>query len=95
MRLDALARDREGELRVVTVSQDRKGADAVAPFMAARDFTLLEPWLDPESRLENHFGGGLPMSVLYDASGREVWRIAGDYDWAGAEAAGAIDEGLE
>ncbi|GAA4052308.1 hypothetical protein GCM10022213_26070 [Parerythrobacter jejuensis] len=93
--LDELAVERADGLRVLTVSQDMQGAEKVVPFFAERDFEMLEPWLDPDNTLGFHFQAGLPMTVLYDASGREVWRIAGDYDWTSAEAAGFIDEGLD
>ena len=93
--LDALAQERAGALRVLTVSQDMQGAEVVGPFFAKNDFAMLEPWLDPESELGFAFDGGLPITVLYDASGREVWRIYGAYEWDSAEAAGLIDEGLK
>jgi len=28
---------------------------------------------------------GLPLTILYGADGREVWRYAGDRDWSSAE----------
>lgn len=94
--LDALARDAAGELRVVTVSQDIRGAEKVVPFFEQRDFAALEPWLDPDSELAVRMseGGQLPLTVLYDASGREVLRVAGGYEWDSAEARALIDEAL-
>ncbi len=89
--LDELAQ--EG-LRVVTVSQDLAGAEAVVPFFAERDFAALEPWLDPDNALIDHYGAGmLPISVYYDADGQEVWRVLGDLDWAGEEAKALLAEG--
>ena len=94
--LDSLAGDMRGKLRVVTVSQDMQGAGKVAPFFAERKFAHLEPWLDPENDLAFHYGGAnLPLTVLYDAQGREVWRIAGDLDWSGKEARALVAEGLK
>ena len=93
--LDQLAAQMKGKLRVLTVSQDMEGDKTVAPFFAARKFAHLEPWLDPESELAFHFGGAnLPMNVLYDASGREVWRLAGDFDWTSTEATRLIDQAV-
>lgn len=94
--LDELAQQMEGRLKVVTVSQDLRGADLVAPFFAERDFAKIEPWLDPEGRFPAAVGGdgGLPLTVLYDASGRELFRVAGGYDWASEEAIAAIEEAL-
>lgn len=81
--LDQLASDSGTRLRVVTVSQDIQGADKVKGFFAKRKFAHLEPWLDPENTLSQHYGTGiLPTSVLYDAEGREVWRMIGGHDWS-------------
>lgn len=91
--LDALAGKYAGKLRVVTVSQDIKGADAVAPFFAEKTFTHLKPWLDPDSELAFHYGGAnLPLTIAYDAQRREVWRIAGDFNWSGDTAQKLIRE---
>ncbi|KPP86642.1 MAG: putative thioredoxin [Erythrobacteraceae bacterium HL-111] len=94
--LDALAEETAGELRVVTVSQDIRGAEQVEPFFAERGFRKLEPWLDPDSELAVRMseGGQLPLTVLYDASGREVLRVAGGYEWDSAEARALIAEAL-
>ena len=94
--LDELAADMAGEVRVVTVSEDMRGADAVTPFFAENDLPNLPQWLDPDNDLAFAFGGGpvLPLTVLYDARGREVWRVIGAYDWGSEEARAAITEGL-
>ena len=94
--LDELAAIKEDELRVVTVSQDLRGAELVVPFFEERGFAHLEPWLDPNGELGAAFGGGglLPLTVLYDASGQEVFRVAGGYHWDGEEALAAIDEAI-
>jgi thiol-disulfide isomerase/thioredoxin len=94
--LDDLAGEFGDTLRVVTVSQDMQGAAKVEPFFAAKKFANLQPWLDSENALGFAIDGGvLPTTVLYDAQGREVWRVIGEYDWAGAEAREAIAEGIE
>lgn len=93
--LDGLAGDYGEKLKVLTVSQDMGGADKVVPFFAANDFAHLEPWMDPANELGFALGGGtLPTTVLYDASGQEVWRVVGDYDWSGEEARAAIDDAI-
>lgn len=96
--LDALAGQDEGKLRVVTVSQDLKGAEEVEPFFAERKFAHLEPWLDPETELSFAFadsGGVLPTTVLYGADGKELWRIVGGYDWSSPEATALVAEALK
>ncbi len=92
--LDELAGELDGKVRVVTVSQDLEGAEKVEPFFAKSDFANLQPWLDTENRLGFAYGANLPITVLYDASGREVWRVAGGYDWSTPEVRGAIDEAI-
>ena len=91
--LDALA-EREGEaLQVLALSQDMDGRDRVTEFFGARRFTRLEPYLDPE--LGVMFGlriDTLPTTILYDAQGREVWRMTGMADWHGERAARLIRE---
>lgn len=86
--LDDLAGDLQGKVRVVTVSEDLRGAEVVVPFFEARDFEHLPRWMDAENNLAKAFGGGavLPLTILYDAQGREVWRVIGGYDWGTAEA---------
>ena len=37
---------------------------------------------------------GLPTTFLFDAAGREVWRITGDRDWTDAESGKLIAEAL-
>ena len=94
--LDELAADMAGELQVVTVSEDLQGAVAVVPFFEERDLPNLPQWLDPNNALAASYGGGavLPLTVLYDAQGKEVWRVMGGYDWASEDARAAIEEGL-
>lgn len=94
--LDALAAEMEGEVRVITVSQDVRGAEVVTPFFAQRSFQRLEPWLDPESQLSAQFTpeGLLPLTILFDARGNEVLRVAGGYEWDSPEAIATIRAGL-
>lgn len=94
--LDALAAELEGEVRVITVSQDLRGAEVVEPFFAKGGYVRLEPWLDPETALSAQFTpeGVLPLTVLFDASGKEVLRVAGGYEWDSPGAAVLIRESL-
>ncbi len=89
--LDDLAQELDGQVRVLTVSQDLQGADKVTPFFEKMQFEMLEPWMDPENELAFATGGGvLPTTVMYDSNGQEVWRVIGEYDWSSAEAREAI-----
>ncbi len=91
--LEALAGE-ERRLKVLTASQDLGQPDKVLTYFEREQFQRIEPWLDKEGALGFHFGGGLPVSVLYDAKGREVWRVSGDLDWGDPEVRGALDEAL-
>lgn len=94
--LDALAGTLEGEVRVITVSQDVRGSEVVEPFFARGRFRQLEPWLDPETALSAQFTpeGALPLTILFDASGKEVLRVTGGYEWDSPEATKLIRESL-
>lgn len=94
--LDALAGELEGEVRVITISQDVRGAEVVTPFFAKKGFARLEPWLDPDAQLSAQFTpeGLLPLTILFDAQGKEVLRVAGGYEWDSPEAIDTIREAL-
>ncbi|MEE4289658.1 MAG: TlpA disulfide reductase family protein [Erythrobacter sp.] len=94
--LDALAGELAGEVRVLAVSQDIQGAEKVVPFFAEQGFDNLEPWMDTQTELGVKLaeGGMLPTTILYDAEGREVFRVAGIYEWDGEEAIAQIREAL-
>ena len=94
--LDALAAELESEVRVITMSQDVRGAEVVTPFFARAGFARLEPWLDPEAELSAQFSpeGQLPLTVLFDAQGKEVLRVAGGYEWGTPAAAALIRASL-
>ena len=94
--LDELAGELDESVRVITVSEDIKGAEAVEPFFAERGFKHLPRWMDPNNDLAIAYGGGaaLPLTVLYDAEGKEVWRVMGGYDWGSAEAREQVAEAL-
>ena len=94
--LDDLAADLDGQVRVVTVSVDMQGAAVVEPFFAEHQLQNLPMWLDPQNELAFAFGGGpvLPLTVLYDAQGHEVWRVIGAYDWGSEQARAEIVDAL-
>lgn len=94
--LDDLAADLDGQVRVLTVSEDMRGAEVVEPFFAERELPNLPQWLDPDNELAFTFGGGpvLPLTVLYDAEGNELWRVIGAYDWGSEEARAEVLDAL-
>ena len=70
-----------------------KGREAVTPWWDKQGFKLIQPYLDAKADLSFAYGGGsLPMTILYDKDGKEVWRVVGDMDWAGDAAKALIAE---
>ncbi|GAB5488942.1 MAG: hypothetical protein Pars2KO_25120 [Parasphingorhabdus sp.] len=93
--LDELAAREKNRLKVLVVSQDLQGMDKVGPFFEKSNFAELEPYLDPDNKLSFGFGTGvMPTTVLFDADGKEVWRVIGAMDWHGAKAAALMEETL-
>ena len=93
--LDGLA-GREKGLQVLAVSQDMEGKEKVDAFFAQRSFDRLEPYIDPKLSLMMELKvDTLPTTILYDAEGREVWRMTGMEDWEGKRAAGLLQEATE
>lgn len=93
--LDRLAA-REGErLHVLTISQDLNGREKVEAFFAKQGYRSLETWLDPQMALMTELKADtLPTTILYDAQGREQWRVVGMEDWESGRAALLLKEGL-
>ena len=93
--LDALARREAGRLNVVAVSEDSDPSEKVAAFLKERGISALRPLHDPELGMMTALGeSGLPTTFLFDAAGREVWRITGDRDWTDAESRKLVAETL-
>ncbi len=84
--LNAIANRADVGVEVVTISQDMGDAAAVQQFLDTRGLAQLPAWIDSAGALPTHYGAqSLPMTVLYDASGKEVWRYIGDRDWTDEE----------
>lgn len=90
--LDKLAAASGERLTVIAVAQDIQGADVVDPWFQKAKLKALQPYLDPENHLLDAYNSALPTSILYDAEGREVWRIVGAIDWQGKEARALLAE---
>lgn len=84
--LDALAAKAGDKMTVLVVSQDNADVD-IKPFFAKTGLKSLEPYRDDNAALGFAFSSGmLPTTVLYDADGKEVWRMIGGMDWMGPRA---------
>jgi thiol-disulfide isomerase/thioredoxin len=85
--LDTLAKIKGDKLRVITVSQDMK-TDRVAAFLKDKGGANLPAWLDPNTELSFKFQvQTLPTTILFDSSGKEVWRYVGGAEWNREETA--------
>lgn len=89
--LDRLAAREKDKLVVLPVSQDLEGWRAVDKFFAPGKFRALTPYLDQPNDWALAVGAkGLPVSILYDAQGRELWRVNGPLEWDQPEVAALL-----
>ena len=87
-------RGKEGAFKVLAISQDMGSHASVEAFLKAHKISQLEAYQDPKMALSGALGAQvLPVSILFDARGQEVWRYVGDLDWASPEAARLLAEG--
>jgi thiol-disulfide isomerase/thioredoxin len=86
--LDRLATRLAGRTAVLAISQDLEGWRAIDKFFTAGTFATVAPHADSAMAYGAAIKAqGLPVTILYDVQGREVWRINGDFAWDGADAA--------
>ena len=83
--------DQVTAVQVATISQD-KDRPTVAAFFDKRKFTRLQPYLDKNLMLSVTYNASLPMSILFDSTGHEVWRTSGGMDWTSPAATAALAE---
>lgn len=80
--LDRLAAAERERVQVVAISQDTDGRELVTRFFSQRNFARLQPYLDPSLDLMMALRvDTLPTTILYNAEGREVWRMTGMAEW--------------
>ncbi|KPF73761.1 hypothetical protein IP88_08805 [alpha proteobacterium AAP81b] len=76
---------------ILPIAEEMGGWAAVNRFFRPGRFKTLQPVLDqPGSYVEALKAAGLPMSVLYDEKGREIWRVAGPLKWDSPEIAAQL-----
>jgi thiol-disulfide isomerase/thioredoxin len=94
--LDKLAGAEKDRLQVIVVSQDMAGKRAVDPHFAKHKYKNLQPYLDKENVLALALKTEtLPTTLLYDAEGKEVWRVVGALDWHGKLARERLAQAFE
>jgi thiol-disulfide isomerase/thioredoxin len=90
--LNALAASRP-DIQVLALSQDIDGRQKVDAFLKEHKLPSLEAYLDPQLAVMGALKvQSLPTTILYDASGREVWRMTGAEEWNGPRAAALLAE---
>jgi thiol-disulfide isomerase/thioredoxin len=88
--LDRLAGTAKGKILFVAVNQMDE-PDKAASWWKERGLKNIQPYSEPDGKLSSDFGSGmLPTTVLFDAEGKEVWRVVGEMDWDSAAAAAQV-----
>jgi thiol-disulfide isomerase/thioredoxin len=76
-------------VKIIALSLDRGGVEAVTEFYAENGIHNLEVYVDPTMAAQQAFDiPGLPTTVLIDREGRDRGRLIGPADWDGD---GAVD----
>lgn len=89
--LDKLQAESGDRLLVVPVSQDMEGWRVVSDAFTKERYPHLETLVESKMALGLALKAeGLPLTILYDSDGKEVWRLAGGLDWSSDEARGMI-----
>ncbi|MCY7279459.1 MAG: TlpA family protein disulfide reductase [Sphingomonas bacterium] len=84
---------KDGKLRVIAVSQDMAPKASVDAFLASKQISRFAAFHDPDMALSSALGVQvMPTTILYDKTGKEVWRYTGDLDWSGPQAAKLLAE---
>jgi thiol-disulfide isomerase/thioredoxin len=74
-------------MRVLALSSDREGAKVVRPFYDKNGLGSLDVAIDRMGKIGRALGiPGLPTTVLFDGTGREVARLVGIAEWDAPEA---------
>jgi thiol-disulfide isomerase/thioredoxin len=70
------------DFQVIALSEDRKGWPVITPFLTENNLTDLPVFYDPRGKASRALGvKGLPTTILFDRSGRELGRLAGVAEW--------------
>jgi len=87
-----IGREPKLETTILPISQDMGAADKVVEILRRRKLDHVEPWIDEQGDLGFQYGGNLPVTVLFDSKGKEVWRYTGGNDWTSPKALKLIAE---
>ena len=79
--LDRAAQALDGKIAVIALNQGDDAAKVQA-FLATKPLAHARPLLDKAMAVSMTLSANLPTTILYDATGRELWRATGGRDWA-------------
>lgn len=83
------------KFEVLAVSEDRRGWEVIAPFLARLDLRGLPAFHDVRSDLMRAFSvNGLPTTILFGRDGREIGRLVGPAEWDSDEALALVRQYL-
>ena len=83
------------KFEVVALSLDRQGADASQKFLDEVKATALRLYVDSTARQGTQLKlVGMPTTILINADGLEVGRLAGSAEWDSAEAKALIEAAI-
>src|SRR3546814_18868006 len=79
--------------QLIVLSVDLEGRKAVTPYFQKMEFRHLQPYLDKENVIPLAVkAAGLPVTLIYDAEGKEVLRVNGPLAWDGPKGKARVDE---
>lgn len=90
--LNAAAAALDGKVHVLAISQDTQKAAEVPQFLADHGAKALAPYVDDQMALSLGYGANLPTTILFDSTGKEVWRWHGGNEWTSPAATALIAE---
>jgi thiol-disulfide isomerase/thioredoxin len=94
--LDRLQQTLGKRLTILAISQDRRGAAAVDPFLAKAGITHLAVFLDPKDTAIQAFGvEGLPTSFLIGRGGEVLGKVVGPAKWDGGPMLATLDRYID
>lgn len=96
--LDTLQKTRGGkDFEVVAIAADPQGAAKARDYLQRLGVAHLDLRMDETLRLATALGAGagLPLTILYDRTGREVGRLRGGADWSSPEALALIEAAIK
>lgn len=84
------------KFEVVALSLDRAGAEASQKFLSDVKATSLKLYIDPTAKQGTALKLlGMPTTILIDADGREVGRLAGEAEWDSDDAKKLIEAAIK